>query len=45
LTFFMIMLWARARGVEARAKKQVAARAAETTVFSAEGQPAEQSAG
>lgn len=45
LTFFMIMLWARARGVEARAKKQVAARAAETVAFSAEGQPAEQSAG
>jgi hypothetical protein len=44
LTFLMILLWARARGLEARAKKQVAARAAETTAFAAEGQPAEQRA-
>jgi len=45
LTFFMLLLWARARGVEAKAKQQVATRAAETKAFAAEGQPAEQSAG
>jgi hypothetical protein len=45
LTFFMLLLWARARGVEAKAQRQVAARAAETAAFAAEGQPAEQNAG
>jgi hypothetical protein len=45
LTFFMLLLWARARGVEAKAKQQVATRAAETKAFAAEGSPAEQSAG
>ena len=45
LTLFMLLLWARARGVEAKARQQVAARTAETAAFAAEGQPAEQSAG
>lgn len=45
LTLFMLMLWARARWVDAKAKQQVTARAAETKAFAGEGQPAEQSAG
>lgn len=45
LTLLMLLLWARARSVEARTKRQVAARTAETVAFAAESQPAEQKVG